>query len=58
MLTDAYNAGKLRVIEVFNFLQDDIGSLYEVEEVKPMVNQILAHISNTPFELIDYFLSL
>ena len=53
-LTDAYKAGKLRAIGVSNFLQGDIESLCEVAEVKPMVNQILAHISNTPLELIKY----
>ncbi len=53
-LTDAYKAGKLRAIGVSNFLQGDIESLCETAEIKPMVNQILAHITNTPFELIDY----
>ncbi len=53
-LTDAYKAGKLRAIGISNFLQGDIESLCEVAEVKPMVNQILAHISNTPLELIKY----
>lgn len=53
-LTEAYKAGKLRAIGISNFLQGDIESLCEVAEVKPMVNQILAHISNTPLELIKY----
>jgi diketogulonate reductase-like aldo/keto reductase len=53
-LTDAYKAGKLRAIGISNFLQGDIESLCEAAEVKPMVNQILAHISNTPLELIKY----
>ena len=53
-LTDAYKADKLRAIGVSNFLQGDIESLCETAEIKPMVNQILAHISNTPFELINY----
>ena len=53
-LEDAYKAGKLRAIGVSNFLQGDIESLCEAAEIKPMVNQILAHISNTPFELIKY----
>lgn len=26
----------------------------ETAEIKPMVNQILCHISNTPLELIEY----
>lgn len=53
-LTDAYKAGKLRAIGVSNFLQSDIENLCETAEVRPMVNQILAHISNTPLELIEY----
>ena len=53
-LTDAYKAGKLRAIGVSNFLQSDIENLCETAEVRPMVNQILCHISNTPLELIEY----
>ena len=53
-LTDAHKSGKLRAIGVSNFLQSDIESLYEAAEIKPMVNQILAHISNTPLDLIEY----
>ena len=53
-LEDALAAGKLRAIGVSNFLPDDIDNILEECRVQPMVNQILAHISNTPFELIDY----
>ena len=53
-LEDAYKAGKLRAIGVSNFAQVDLDNLLEHGIVKPMVNQILAHVSNTPFELIDY----
>ena len=53
-LTDAYKAGKIRAIGVSNFLKEDIDNLWEVAEVKPMVNQVLCHISNSPLELIDY----
>ena len=53
-LTDAYKSGKLRAIGVSNFLKEDIDNLCEVAEIKPMVNQVLCHISNTPIELIDY----
>lgn len=52
-LEDAYKAGKLRAIGVSNFLKGDIDSLWEAAEIKPMVNQVLCHISNTPLELID-----
>ena len=53
-LEDAYKAGKLRAIGVSNFQIGDIESLLETAEIKPMVNQILLHISNTPLELVDY----
>ncbi len=53
-LEDAYRAGKLRAIGVSNFLEEDIEKLWETAEIKPMVNQILCHISNSPLDLIDY----
>lgn len=53
-LEDAYKAGKLKAIGVSNFLQDDMESLMSDCKIKPMVNQILAHISNTPLELMEF----
>lgn len=53
-LEDAYKAGKLKAIGVSNFLISDIESLIKDCEIKPMVNQILTHIGNTPMKLIDY----
>lgn len=53
-LTDAYEAGKIRAIGVSNFLKVDIDNLLENAKVRPMVNQVLCHISNTPIELIEY----
>ena len=53
-LEDAYKAGKLRAIGISNFEKADIDSLLSECEISPMVNQLLAHISNTPFELIEY----
>ena len=53
-LEDAYKAGKLRAIGVSNFLQGDIENLWETALIKPMVDQILCHISNSPLDLIDY----
>ena len=53
-LEEAYKAGKLRAIGVSNFLTEDLESLMEVCSVKPMVNQILLHISNTPLELVEF----
>lgn len=53
-LEDAYEAGKLRAIGVSNFLIDDLKNIIDNCRIKPMVNQILTHISNTPSELIAY----
>ena len=53
-LEEAYNAGKIRAIGLSNFEQEDIDNILESCSVKPMVNQILAHIGNTPKELIQY----
>ncbi|HBF14449.1 MAG TPA: 2,5-diketo-D-gluconic acid reductase [Clostridiales bacterium] len=53
-LEDAYAAGKLRAIGVSNFLRDDLESLLPHTKVKPAVNQVLAHIGNTPAELIAF----
>lgn len=53
-LTDAYKAGKLRAIGVSNFMTEDIDNIWNNAEMKPMVNQVLCHISNTPLDLIKY----
>lgn len=53
-LEDAYKAGKLKAIGVSNFLIDDLENILSGCRVKPMVNQILLHISNTNIELIDF----
>jgi diketogulonate reductase-like aldo/keto reductase len=53
-LEEAYKAGKLRAIGLSNFEKADIENIFASCSVKPMVNQILAHISKTPIELIEY----
>lgn len=53
-LEEAYRAGKLRAIGVSNFEREDLHNIFENGSVKPMVNQILAHVGATPFDLIDY----
>lgn len=53
-LEDAYKAGKIKEIGVSNFQKGDIESILETAEIKPMVNQVLLHISNTPIELVEY----
>lgn len=56
-LEEAYKAGKLRAIGVSNFEKLDIDNILNTCTVKPMVNQVLAHVGNTPFELIEYMQS-
>lgn len=53
-LEDAYKAGKLRSIGLSNFQPSDIDNILGGSSVTPMINQILAHVSNTPKELIQY----
>ncbi|PKU92317.1 2,5-diketo-D-gluconic acid reductase [Bifidobacterium thermophilum] len=53
-LEDAYKAGKIRAIGVSNFTAHDIDNILANCTVTPAVNQILAHITNTPWDVIDY----
>ena len=53
-LEEAYKKGKLRSIGVSNFEKADMDNILNSCSVKPMVNQVLAHITNTPKELIEY----
>lgn len=53
-LEDAQKAGKIRAIGLSNFQKQDIDNILASCTVKPVVNQILAHVSNVPTELIKY----
>lgn len=53
-LENAYKDGKVKAIGVSNFLVDDLENILDDCKVKPMVNQILTHITNTPLELINF----
>jgi len=53
-LEEAYQAGKIKAIGVSNFEIADLKNILDNATVKPMVNQILTHISNTSKELIDF----
>ena len=53
-LEDAQKAGKVRVIGVSNFLKDDLENLMKDCRVKPMVNQILLHITGTDLTLMEF----
>lgn len=53
-LEDAYAAGKVKAIGVSNFLQDDLENLMTDCKVKPMVNQILLHITGVNTDLVAF----
>ncbi|VWX54618.1 aldo/keto reductase [Novosphingobium sp. 9U] len=53
-LEEAHRAGKIRAIGVSNFERADLDNLLDNGSLAPMVNQVLAHVGNTPFDLIDY----
>lgn len=53
-MEEAYAAGKLRAIGVSNFEAEDIDNLLANASVKPAANQVLAHIANTPANLIEH----
>ncbi len=53
-LEEAHDAGKLRAIGLSNFAEQDVDNILESCSVKPVVNQVLAHISNTPWDLIQH----
>ena len=53
-LEDAYSEGKVRAIGVSNFHDYDLENIMEDCKIKPMVNQILAHVGQTPFDIIDF----
>ena len=53
-MEEAYKEGKIRAIGVSNFLVDDLENIINSCEIKPMANQILCHIGNTPIDVIKY----
>lgn len=53
-LEDAYIKGKIMSIGVSNFKEQDISNLLSTSTITPMVNQLLVHIANTPFSLMNY----
>ncbi|KUG51994.1 2,5-diketo-D-gluconic acid reductase [Serinicoccus chungangensis] len=53
-LEEALAAGKVRAIGLSNFEVADVDNILEGCTVAPMVNQVLAHISNTPHQLIRW----
>lgn len=53
-MEEAYKEGKLRAIGVSNFLIDDLENIMNNSEIKPMANQVLCHIGNTPMDVIKF----
>ena len=53
-LVEFYKADKIKAIGVSNFEKVDLENIINNSDVKPMVNQILCHIANTDFDLINY----
>ena len=54
VLEEFVKEGKVKSIGLSNFLEDDLKNILDGCEIKPAVNQVLCHISKTPFELIDF----
>ncbi|MWD27437.1 aldo/keto reductase [Aquicoccus sp. SCR17] len=53
-MEEALDAGKVRAIGVSNFQKEDLDNLLQNASVKPMIDQVLAHVGNTPFDLIEH----
>lgn len=53
-LEEAYEEGKVKAIGVSNFLVDDLENIMKNCKIKPMANQILCHIGNTPIDVIKF----
>ena len=53
-LEDLYEKGLVRAIGLSNFLVDDMENVLSNCRIKPMVNQFLVHIRNTPFDVIEF----
>lgn len=53
-LEEHYQLGKIKAIGVSNFDEIDLQNILDNSSVKPAVNQILCHVGNTPFKLIDF----
>lgn len=53
-LKDAYDEGKVKAIGVANFLEEDLMNILENCRIRPMVDQLLYHVGNTPFGVIDF----
>ena len=55
---DAYKAGKIRAIGVSNFKKEQLDALFNMCDIKPMVNQIEFHPGYTQIDNVEYSKSL
>lgn len=53
-MEDAVNEGKIRTIGVSNFEKADLENLIKNSDTVPAVDQVLAHIGHTPFNLLSF----
>ena len=53
-LEDLYTEGKVKAIGVSNFHDYDLDNILNNCRIKPMINQVLSHIGQTPFDIIEY----
>ena len=53
-LEDVYKEGKIKAIGVSNFHIEDIQNILDNCEIKPMVNQVLSHVGQVPFDIIEF----
>lgn len=53
-LETLYKEGKVKAIGVSNFRIKDLDNILKHCEIKPMVNQYLAHIGQVPYEIFKY----
>lgn len=53
-LEDAYNEWKLKAIWVSNFHNYDLQNILDNCRIKPMINQVLSHVGQTPFDIIEF----
>lgn len=52
-MEEAVKAGNVRAIGVSNFEDVDLDNIFQHCEIKPAVNQLLTHVGNTRFDLLD-----
>lgn len=53
-LEDLYDEGKVKAIGVSNFHDYDLDNILNNCRIKPMINQVLSHVGQTPFDIIEY----